>query len=106
MAAAGSSVLPASALLTALKIITYDLPDANTEYEITLPTNAKKITAQLREGVLLKLADTSGDIASGLYFSLFPGNAYNADSIKGNGAIILYVQASKASQILEVLYWV
>ncbi len=106
MASIGSSVLPASALLSTPRVINYDLPMANTEYPVTLPIGAKKISMQLRGDSLLKVADTAGDIAADLYFTLFPGNTHATSGINGNTAIILYVQASKPLQTLEVWYWV
>jgi hypothetical protein len=105
MAAAGSSLLPASALLNTPKVVNYSLPLANTEYLVSLPIGAKKISVQLRGAALLKIADTSGDIATDLYYTLFPGNCHITSGITGSAAIILYVQASAPAQILEVLYW-
>jgi hypothetical protein len=105
MAAAGSSLLPASALLNTPKVVNFSLPLANTEYQVTLPIGAKKISLQLRGSASLKISEISGNIASDLYFTLFPGNTHTTSGIIGNSAIILYVQTSLPTQILEVLYW-
>lgn len=105
MASIGSSVLPASALLTTPKVMNVDLPTANTEYQVTIPAGVKKFTLQNRFNGLVKIGEAAGDIAGNSYFTLFPGCAYNADSITGNGGIILYVAPAKASQVLEVWYW-
>jgi len=106
MASVSSSILPASALLTTPKVVNYSLVAAATEYQIDIPLGAKKFSMQARGDCILKVADSSGDIASDLYFTLFPGATYNADSVKGSTVLTLYVQSSKSLQTLEVFYWV
>jgi hypothetical protein len=106
MASIGSSVLPASALLSTPKIVNYPLAAAATEYSISVPIGAKKITFHLRGNAILKVAETSGDIAASLYFTIFPGVSYNVDSVTGSATIVLYVESSKPSQVLELWYWI
>jgi hypothetical protein len=105
MAAIGSSLLPLSPLLTAPGVANHSLTLANTEYAISLPTAVRQLTMRLRDNAVLKMATTSGDISSNLYFTVNLGEAYSVESVGGSGTITLYVSVSKPSQVLEIFYW-
>lgn len=104
MAAISSSILPASALLSQFGIANYSIVLANTEYAFVMPSGAKNFSFQTREGGSLKIANVSGQSGT-TYFTLFPGQTYNIESVTGSNTITLYVQSPKASQTLEVIYW-
>lgn len=105
MASIGSSVLPASALLSEPLVLNYPMALANTEYTVTIPIGAKHFCLQARGATTLQVSDTSG--ASGTtYFTLRPYVPYNVDSLKGTGIINLYIQSTKPSQVVEVVYWI
>ena len=104
MASISSSILPASALLSQFGIANYTLTLANTEYPIVMPSGAKNFSFQTREGGLIKMASGVG-LSNTTYFTLFPGQTYNIESVTGSNTITLYVQSPKPSQTLEVFYW-
>jgi hypothetical protein len=105
VASVGSSLLPASALLTTPVIVNQALALADTEYTVTLPIGTRKFSMRLRDAAVMKVATTAGDIAGNTYFTMNLGEPYNADSVTGSSTITLYVSVSKPSQTLEVWYW-
>jgi hypothetical protein len=105
MASISSSLLPASALLSLPVVENISLTLANTEYTVAIPAEAKRFRFQARGQTTLKFSEVSG--ASGTtYYTVHPFNSYGVDSIKGTGIINLYVQSTKANQVLELEYWV
>lgn len=102
MASVGSSLLPASALLTTPFIVNYALTLANTEYTVTLPIGTRQFCMQARGQTTLKIRVVS---ASADYYTLLPFNPYSMDSVTGSSTIVLYVESTKANQVLEVAYW-
>lgn len=96
---------PRQAFLITPKVINEPLALANTEYLVSLPIGTRKFTMHLRGDAIMKVADTAGDIAASLYFTVFPGMSYNAEKISSSATIDLYVEVSKPSQTLEIWYW-
>jgi len=105
MASIGSSILPASALLTSPVVVNFPMPLANTEYTITIPLNAHHFCLQTRGQATLQIAEISGN-SNITYFTLHPFNTYNVDSLTGSSTIDLYIRSNKPSQIVEVIYWI
>lgn len=105
MASIGSSVLPASALLTAPLVLNYPIALANTEYTVSIPIGAKHFCLQARAGTTLQISDTVGDSNTN-FFTLRPYVPYNVDSLIGGAIINLYIRSSKPSQVIEIVYWV
>lgn len=105
MASIGSSILPASALLTSPIVLNFTLALANTEYTITIPINAHHFSIQARGQTTLQIAETVGN-SNVTYFTLHPFNSYSVDSLTGSSTINLYVRSSKAAQVLELIYWI
>lgn len=105
MAGINSSILPASALLNAAAVANFSLPLAATEYTINVPTGSKQFILQARGQTTLQIATTSGQSGT-VYFTVHPYSFYAIDSVVGTIPTVLYVQSTKPSQIVEILYWV
>ena len=105
MAAIGSSLLPLSPLLSNPGIANYAMALANTEYAVAFPAAVRKLTMRFRVNATMKVGSASGDIAGNLYFAVYPGEAYDVESVGGSATITVYVSSSKPSQTLEILYW-
>jgi hypothetical protein len=104
MASISSSLLPASALLTAPVVMNVSVPLANTEYTVTIPADARRFSLQARGQTTLQISDQPGQ-SNTTYFTLRQFNTYGVDSIKGSSTINLYVQSTKPNQVIEVEYW-
>lgn len=76
---------------------------ADTEYSITLSLNAKALKLRARGTSKLQLAYNSGD-SSLSYLTIFPGEVYEEDLLNGP-ALVIYIQASKAGEVIELLTW-
>lgn len=85
-------------------ITTVDMPLADTEYSFEIPRETSQILLKLRsQGVILKLAYSSGDIASGNYVTIPQGSSKTLEHMNLIGKT-LYVMTASASQTLEVEY--
>lgn len=104
MPSIGSSILPASALLTDPKIANYDMPDADTVYEIELPLGTRQFSLKPRSIATLKIRDAMAGVP---YYTLSKGEGYEVSGIKGHSdeTTKLYIESSSPSQVLEVFYW-
>ena len=105
MASAGSSLLPASALLSSPVVLNYTFALANTEYTVSIPLGAKHFCLQARGATKLQISHISG-ASNTTYFTLHPYASYNVDSLIGSSIIKLYIISTKPSQVIEVAYWV
>lgn len=79
------------------------VPTANSEVTVTLPSGAKRFLVRARGNSKLQLSYTSGQ--SGIEFiTMWPGYEYieeNIDRVQTQ----LFIQSSKANEILEIIAW-
>lgn len=104
MASIGSSLLPASALLTSPSVINFVVTNANTEYQLDIPAGVKNFTLQNRDEGTVKIATGIGQ-SNTLYLTIFPGRIYNIENLTGSAIVSLYIQSTKANQTLEIFTW-
>lgn len=83
----------------------YNVSAANTEDSFTIPSGVKRFTIKTRQNARLRVAFSAGDIASGDYFTLRPGVAWNEVSIELSSALTIYVESNKAGIDIEILEW-
>jgi hypothetical protein len=103
---AGSGGIPLSITndggITSYSIDNIQVPTANTEVMITVPTTATWFHIFNRTDGLTKLAFASG-MSGTTYITVNPGDG--REYIKKNGtSMALYVQCPKGTQVLEVTY--
>lgn len=107
--ASASSALSASIDPTALRVTTPSITNftatlADTEYEIALPSNTVRFRIAVRGTAKLKLAFTATESGTN-YITVWPGAYYlEGDISRANTS--LFVQSSKAGEIVEVVSWV
>lgn len=77
---------------------------ANTEYSITIPVNTVEFSIRTRKNSLLKLAYTATESGT-KYITIWPGETYTESAITDSASLTLYVQSSKADEIIEVWSW-
>jgi hypothetical protein len=80
------------------------LATGGTEYSITLLSNVKRYRLKLRDDARLKIAFGAGQTNTN-YITIPMGCEYNEENITLSSNLTIYVQASKNSQVLEVLSW-
>ena len=78
---------------------------ADNEYTITLPASRVSYLIRSRENAVLKVADTTGNIAAGDYFTVPYGNSIFADNIDSASSITLFISSNKANTTLEIWCW-
>ena len=83
-------------------IINGELLEANTEYEVVLPSNYKKVMLQARQNVPVKFAYVQGKSGTE-YITVKSGSTYFDDGIRTNSKI--YLQSPSAGTIVEILVW-
>lgn len=81
------------------------IPNANTEVSHVFPVGTKRFAIQNRGDATIKLSYTINESGT-KYWTLFPGQPLWEESLKKTATITLYLQATKGSQILEVMSWV
>lgn len=87
------------------EIIIVDLNLASEIYNITLPTNTQAYTIKTRGNYSFKIAYKDGDIEAGNYITIPSGNAESEDGLSREDPIVVYVQAEKDGETLEVKRW-
>lgn len=77
---------------------------AGSEYSFALPTGTKKMTIKSRQKGKLQIAWVAA--TTGTTFLTVPaGTSYTIDNIDVGAGLILYMQSTKNTDTLEVLYW-
>ena len=80
-----------------------------TETAIVIPagTKAFSIRAKSNSGIAAKLliATASGSTATEDRFDLMPGNTWKEDLLTGDSSITIYVASTKASTVVQLMYW-
>lgn len=99
------NVLNASAAIPSDPFIAnVNASSANTEYSFTFPAKTIRFTMKIRDGMAkTRIAWTSGGTST-TYFTINMGSFYTEETQVGSKTI--YFQTNKASQIVELLYWV
>lgn len=78
---------------------------ADTEYTITIPSGTKKFAIRSRTGLpKMQLSYIAGQSSSN-FITIYPGNIYTENDLLLQASINVYIQSSKASQIIEVVSW-
>jgi len=79
---------------------------ANTEFSQALSAGVKEFIIRARGPGpgLIRLAYAAGDIASGDYITIYPGEVRGVDNLK-TFTQSLYMSCSKASQVIEIEEW-
>jgi len=76
---------------------------SGTEYDYTFPANTKKIQLKSREKGVIKFSYTSGQ--SGInYMTILPGERYELTELNTTSTLTVYLQSTKDSDTLEILY--
>lgn len=87
--------------LTTPLVSILSMPLANTEYSFTFPAGTKEYALQNRANGLVKYKTVSlGD-----YWTLFPGQPYYINNIKGSATVTVYFESPKIAQTIEILSW-
>lgn len=89
---------------TTSTIYNVSMPLSDTEYSQAFPSGTKKFSIKIRSlNTILQFTFTAGE--SGTTYSTIPyGSAYNASGVNMTGKTI-YLQSSRASQVVEVTIW-
>lgn len=75
-----------------------------TEFSVVIPISTKRFSLQSRGNSRLQLSYIMG--ASGTTFlTIYPGTTYTEEGLNLTGALTIYLQASKASEIVEAVSW-
>lgn len=90
--------------VTTPDIINYIAVNADTEYNISLPSNTTRFLVRARGTAKLRLAFNSGETAT-KYITLWPGYEY-IDADIDLVSLTLYIQSSKAGETIEIVSWV
>ena len=79
---------------------------AGTEYSFTIPASSVACKFKARNNSTLQYAYTMGQ-SNVEYITLWPGEEETIDLMDAsNGAIQVYVQASKDNEVIEIVSWV
>ena len=78
---------------------------SGSEYSFALPLGTKKITIRSRAKGRLQIAWVAATTGT-TYLTVQPGTSYTIDNIDVNAALTLYMQSTKNTDTLEVLYWI
>jgi hypothetical protein len=76
---------------------------ADTEYEVSLPKNCKKILIEARTNAILKFSFIAGESGGLNYKTIKAGAVYWDNNIRINNN--LYIQSPTAGTIVEVMAW-
>jgi hypothetical protein len=101
---AGSGGAAAGGSVANPTVTTITLPVANTETSFALPAAAKKFLIQYRSSGILKLAFTVGTSGT-TYISLYRYAFLSEDNLSRTSGLTLYMQATTAGAVVELLYW-
>lgn len=94
----------ANLFLTTPVITNESLLVSGTEYAVVIPAGSVKFRIYSRKHGKLQYSYTSGQ--SGLaYLTIESGNSHTEEGITSSASLTIYIQSSKASDILEVLTW-
>lgn len=74
------------------------------EYSVTLLASTVRYVLKNRGDAKLQLAFISGQTGTN-YITISPGSVFKEDNLRLTSNLTIYVQASKNSQVLEVLSW-
>lgn len=97
-------IFPSPVGITNPTVFNLSMPVANTEYNYTFPAALKQFTLKPRGLSSLKLAYVSGETASN--FATVPAGAfYHENAILRSATLTVYIQANKANETLELIYW-
>ena len=77
---------------------------ANTEQAIALPANTARFRICVRNNAVLKLAFTATESGTN-YITIWPG-AYYIENQIDRVSTTLYIQSSKAGEVVEIVSWV
>lgn len=87
--------------ITAEQIENVAMTTANVEVVHALPSGTKQYKIRNRDNGLIKLAFSVGTSGT-TFFTIYAGETFGSEFIKGSATITLYVQSPTASQTLEV----
>lgn len=77
---------------------------ASTEYTITIPSNSVEFSIRTRKDSKLQLAFNSTESGT-TFITIWPGETYTETALTSTASLTLYVQSSKANEILEIWSW-
>lgn len=80
------------------------VPLADTEQSFMLPPGTKRFMILSRLGGTLRLADGVGETST-KYLTIFRYVAYSEGDINLSNGKTLYFRSSKASDVVEIVYW-
>lgn len=86
-------------------IVNVPVTSAGTEYAYTFPIAVKRFQLYARLLSQVQLAYISGQTGSN-YVTISPGFIYLERNLKPASAITIYAQATKSSEVLEIVYWI
>lgn len=75
------------------------------EYLQTFPASVKRFMVRVRGASAFRIAYISGATLSGNYISVRSGCYYTEQSVSTNLPLNIYIQTTKANEIIEILYW-
>lgn len=75
-----------------------------TQSSVTFPATTKKVILKARGNSKLQYSFINGQTNT-TFITIFPGNEEVIDNLSLTASLTIYIQASKASEILEVCSW-
>ena len=83
-------------------ILNPSLPLANLAYTLTIPASAKRYLIRSRDSLSkIKVRFSNTDP----YITVSPGSMYSEEGLDLASDLLIYVESSRADNILELLYW-
>jgi hypothetical protein len=84
-------------------ILNPELPQADTQYVVTIPAEARRFMVKTTVGSLAKL--TLRYAVSGPTITVAAGAVYREEGISRDEDLNIYIQSNKPNQSLELVYW-
>ena len=85
-------------------ITSLNMPIAGTEYVFVFIAGTKELSFRSRKKSTLQYGWAAGDSGTN-YFSLMPGNIKEIKKINPGLVVTLYIRSTKATDTLEIEYW-
>lgn len=81
-------------------ILNTTLAVANTEYTITIPQTAKRVTLKSRLG-RLKVKYATG----GTYVTIHNGTTYSEENLGLVTTLDIFIESTQTNDVIELIYW-